>query len=352
MPTTALNNVRVFDGTRLTEPQTVAFDSVLGMDPAGAETIDGAGATLLPGLFDAHVHLNSSAELDQLAEHGITTALDMACWPQQKVDSFRGRVPDIRSAGLPAIGPGGPHSQMPGMPSEAILTDPAQAEQFVARRVAEASDYIKVVVDGQRLSQTVIDAVVAAGQAHGKQAVAHASSLDSFRRAVQAGADIITHAPRDGVLDPETIAQMVQQRQVSVPTLAMMEAIIDAFALPGEDYAYSRDSVAALHAAGVPICAGTDAFAGAVPIPKPVIHGPSLHHELELLVHAGLTNTEALRAATTLPAQHFELTDRGEIRPGLRADLLLVDDDPLSDITATRSIQRIWSTGNEITNRT
>ncbi|XVU27731.1 amidohydrolase family protein [Actinoplanes sp. CA-054009] len=362
-----LTDVRVFDGHRLTDPTTVVIDgTVIGtfIDAAsdaasngafvgaaadGAEVVDGGGATLLPGLFDAHVHLLSPADLDALARHGVTTALDMACWPAERVDSFRGRVPDIRSAGVPAIGPGGNHARMPGMPAEAILTRPDQAGPFVARRVAEGSDYIKVVIEGDLLDQETIDAVVAHGKANGKLTVAHASSLDAYRRAVRAGADVITHAPRDGVLDAGTVARMAEQGQIAVPTLAMMEAVINGARIPGEDYGHSRDSVAALHAAGVPIVAGTDAFSGPAPIPNPVTHGPGLHHELALLVGAGLSPAEALRAATSLAARHFGLTDRGAVRPGLRADLLLIDGDPLSDITATRRIRRIWSAGREVT---
>ena len=98
-------------------------------------------------------------------------------------------------------------------------------------------------------------------------------------------------------------------------------------------------TVAELHAAGVELMAGSDA-------PNPgTAHGASLHHELELLVRAGLTPTEALRAATTTPARRFGLSDRGRIAPGRRADLLLVRGDPTADITATRQIERVWKNG-------
>jgi imidazolonepropionase-like amidohydrolase len=352
---TALTNVRVFDGTRLTEPTTVVIDDdVIGSTSPSVEnsvdhSVDHGGATLLPGLIDAHVHLVFPEDLVRLAEHGITTALDMACWPEERVNSFRGRVPDIRSAGVPAIGPGGNHARMPGMPTQAILTEPSQAKGFVAARVAEGADYIKVVVEGDLLSQATIDAVVAEGKARGKLTVAHASSLDAYRRAVRAGADIITHAPRDGVLDSDTVAAMVYQGQVAVPTLVMMKAVCEATHLPGEDYAYSRDSVAALHAAGVPVLAGTDAFSGPAPIPNPVTHGSSLHEEMELLVDAGLSAVEALLAATARPARYFGLPDRGTVHSGLRADLLVVDGDPTQDIRATRAIRAVIAAGSDVT---
>jgi len=339
-----LTDVRIFDGVSLSAPTRVGIADGLFADPdvlVGADIVDCAGATLLPGLIDAHVHLLTPDDMAALAVHGVTTAFDMACWPPERVASFRGGVPDIRSAGIPAIGPGGPHSHMPGMPAEAILTDAAQAEPFVARRVAEGSDYIKVVVDDDLLSQDTVDAVVAAGRAHGKLTVAHAATLASYRRAVQAGADVLTHVPRDGVLDAETIAAMAERGQIAVPTLAVMEARLKA---AGGDYGVCRASVAALRDAGVPVLAGTDSFSG-IPL---VAHGTGLHHELELLVEAGLGEAEALRAAGVLAARHFGLDDRGAVVPGLRADAVLVHGDPLAEIGAVRRIQRIWAAGEAV----
>ena len=102
---------------------------------------------------------------------------------------------------------------------------------------------------------------------------------------------------------------------------------------------------------GLPILAGTDA--SATPgSPARVPHGASLHRELELLVEAGLPAADVLRAATAGPARYFGLAGRGAIEPGLRADLVLVDGDPLSDIRATRSIRRVWCDGIEVQPRT
>ncbi len=91
--------------------------------------------------------------------------------------------------------------------------------------------------------------------------------------------------------------------------------------------------------AGVPILAGTDA-----PAPGSW-NGASLHQELELLVKAGLSPSEALSAATSVPARTFGLKDRGLIAPGLRADLVLVHGDPTRDITSTRDIVAVWKAG-------
>jgi imidazolonepropionase-like amidohydrolase len=131
-----------------------------------------------------------------------------------------------------------------------------------------------------------------------------------------------------------------------VPTLTMMQAIVSHVAPPGADFGNANASVAALHEAGVPILAGTDANASAL-IPGGVPHGESLHRELELLAGAGLSTVELLRAATELPATAFGLADRGVIEPGRRADLVLLDGNPIADIRAARSIRRIWIGGIE-----
>ena len=102
--------------------------------------------------------------------------------------------------------------------------------------------------------------------------------------------------------------------------------------------------MAALHTAGVDILAGTDvsepmlAFGG-------MAHGASVHHELQLLVTAGLTPLQALQAATSTPARRFGLSDRGRITVGARADVLLVDGDPTTTISDTLSIRAVWRRG-------
>jgi len=117
--------------------------------------------------------------------------------------------------------------------------------------------------------------------------------------------------------------------------------------VPGLTYEPAPESVARLHAAGMPILAGTDANAAPGPLASPAF-GESLHRELELLVAAGLSPVEALEAATTLPARYFELDDRGRILPGLRADLVLLDENPLETISATRSIRGVWVAGQRV----
>ncbi|MFD0635563.1 amidohydrolase family protein [Catenulispora yoronensis] len=343
-----LTNVRVFDGRTVGAPTSVTIENgVIGFSPLGTRTIDAKGAVLLPGLIDAHVHLTDVTTLQQLTAHGVTTAMDMAGWPASHVDSLRHQagLTDIRSAGVPAAEPGSIQSHLPGFPASALLTSPQQALPFVAARVTEGSDYVKVIVDVPGLSPDIIEALARAAHAYGRALMAHAVSAQAIDIALDAGADMVHHTPLDVALDPGTVAQYKAGGRVSVPTLTMMQGFAQ-LGIPGLDYAAASGSVVALHQAGVTILAGTDA--NLTPgIPVQPAYGASLHQELKLLVQAGLSNVEALRAATVVPAAAFGLYDRGVIRPGARADLVLIGGDPTTDITATGDIQRVWAAGVE-----
>ncbi len=351
-----ITNVRLVEAGRLSPRTAVTVENGLiaavGDDtarPGGSQLIDGSGGVLLPGLIDAHVHLDGPDRLDLLASYGVTTALDMASLPEE-TSALRGLpgTTDIRSAGIPAIAPASLHAHFPGVGPRGLIGGPDEAQKFVADRIAEGSDYIKIVI-GSPLAdheQATIDALVAAAHEAGKLVVAHASSVESVRKAQLAGADILTHAPLDGVLPAAAAGQAREAGRVVIPTLTMMAGIVASIAPPGTDYAHARASVAEFRAAGVPVLAGTDANQSAG-TPSPVAHGPSLHDELALLVDAGLTAAEAVDAATSRPATYFGLADRGTISIGKRADLVLIDGDPLADIRATRSVRRVWCGGIE-----
>jgi imidazolonepropionase-like amidohydrolase len=356
----ALKDVRLFDGQRLVEQSTVVIDGeLISTDASGARVIDADGAILLPGFIDAHVHLLAEQELQALAQFGVTTALDMAAWPPSAIDSLRNKhgVTDIRSAGIPATCSGSTHSHIPAFPKEGLVDSASAAAKFVADRVNEGVDYIKLVADTPGPDQDTLNALVEAAKNHQMLTVAHAANVDAIEMALEADTDIITHAPLDTVLSDAAVARFIEQGCVSVPTLTMMQGIaeqisamlgVEPGSVPGApSYQAARDSVTKLYRAGVPIIAGTDANAHeGVPFSPP--HGSSFHDELALLVEAGLSTVDALRAATVLPARYFRLSDRGVIEPGRRADLVLLDGDPLTDITATRRIQHVWCAGVEV----
>jgi imidazolonepropionase-like amidohydrolase len=359
--TIAITNVKVFDGNALTGERTVVIDHGVISDATTAErTVDGQHGTLLPGFIDSHVHLRNVAELEQGTQWGCTTLLDMASQSMAVTNSLRHRsgLADIRGAGNPASAPGGFQTTRMGFPASSAVTGPADASRFVAERVADGVDYIKVIVEDPHvmgsaaLDVATIAALVEAAHQAGLKAIAHVTTLAALTNAAEAGVDILTHAPIDADVDDTLALSIAERGIVSVPTLTMMRAVARIAArLPthgaGADYIHAKDSVSAFHRAGATILAGTDANQASAS-PAQIIHGEALHYELGLLVEAGLTPIEALRSATVVPADYFGFTDRGAIEPGRRADLILIEGDPTQDIAATRAIRGVWVAGVKV----
>lgn len=394
--TTAITNVRIFDGEGISDAHTVvlhgAHIQALGGDaPAGATVVDASGATLMPGLIDAHVHTDMKGLHDALL-FGVTTELDMnGRWSRREREKIAEQddVADFRSPGMGVTPKGGHPSQYINSSSNLLIryffhypfvSTPEEAEKFVAKQVAEGADYIKIFIeDGSCVgfpglpvldNETLLAAVKTA---HGfdKMAVAHVTTVDGGQRAIAAGVDGLAHIFFDHRPTPEFVATIASSGAFVIPTLVTISSALgnDASALADDKRVKSRLSkkwltslcrcmnvypqgnlqdvmatVMALRTAGVDILAGTDV---SEPIPSlgGLAHGASLHRELQLLVSAGLTPLDALRAATSTPARRFGLTDRGRIASGLRADLLLVDGDPTKTISDTLSVRMVWRRG-------
>jgi imidazolonepropionase-like amidohydrolase len=354
----AITNVRVFDGNTLTNERTVVIENGIISDATRAETtVDGQHGTLLPGFIDSHVHLASVADLEQGTQWGCTTMLDMGSPAMALTNSLRHRkgLADIRGSGNPASAPGGWQTTRMGFPVSSAVTGPADADRFVADRVLEGADYIKVIVeDPGRMGSAALDvstitALVESAHKAGLKTIAHISTLAALIHATDAGVDIITHAPLDATVDEHLALSLANRGIVSVPTLIMMRTIVSrAEHMPthgaGIEYGHARSTVSAFYRAGITILAGTDSNS-APASPAQIQHGEAFHQELRLLVEAGLTPVEALRSATVIPAEYFGFTDRGSIESGRRADLLLIDGDPTQDITATQAIRGVWVAG-------
>jgi imidazolonepropionase-like amidohydrolase len=150
----------------------------------------------------------------------------------------------------------------------------------------------------------------------------------------------------DGRLRPFMSPRMVHQlSQASNPPA---QANLD----PRRIFDLHVEAARSLHTAGVRLMVGTDAAMAndSVQHSNPTVHGVSVHRELELMVtEVGLSPLQALAAATANPAEAFRLTDRGHIKVGDKADLLLVRGNPTVNITATRDIVRVWRGGVELT---
>lgn len=318
-------------------------------------------------ITDAHVHVDDASHLEAARARGVTTMLDMADRPEV-LGPLRSRpgLPDLRGAGWPASAPGGLQTSRMGFPPGSALSGPEQAEAFVAARVADGADCIEIIVEDPArpvpaLGQGTVDALVRAAKGRGLLTVAHVTTPTAFAMAVRAGVDVLTHAPLVGAVEPAVVERAAAAGTVLVPTLAMMEVIAGAVAagrIPGGPppgappgagprLENAQAVVAAFHEAGVPVLVGTDANAGGGPAAVP--HGEAVHRELELLVQAGVGPAQALAGATSLVAEHLGdalgLSDRGEVRAGARADLLLVAGDPTADIGVTRAVRAVWCAG-------
>lgn len=357
-----ITNARIFDGARLSEPRSVrVVDGLIASDAdAGVgEIVDAEGGALLPGLIDGHVHIDNPQQAATLAWWGVTTAFDMGAKDPGLIVASRDAagVTSLRTAGYPAGPPTGTHIARLGYPASIGISRADEATSWVAQRVVEGSDYIKVLLEAptpiqpEPLDSDTVAALVGAAHSAGRLVIVHTTTVDTVQTAVTAGADAVTHTPLAGQFDEPFARQLVDAGTVAVPTLSMMQAIATDWPFPVRPpdiaFEHALASVGVLHRAGVKIVAGTDANADPA-TPARVPHGESLHAELALLVQAGLSPADALRTATSAPAAFFGLTDRGAIVSGMRADLLLVDGDPTADIAATRDIRGVWIAGERV----
>ena len=392
---TLFRNARVFDGVRVQAATDVLIDNGtvvrVGRNipaPAGSTIVDATGKTLLPGLIDAHTHTFTRASLEQAAVFGVTTHLDqfttLPVMKQLKAEQDSGKASaraDLFSAGILVTAPKG-HGTQFGIPIP-TLTNPADAQAFIDARIAEGSDWIKLVYDGGKtygttlstLSRETLAAAIKATHMRGRIAVVHIGDETSAIEALESGADGLVHIFTDSAPSAAFVALAVSRKAFIVPTLVVSQslegnsagatllkdasfesaleedakvALRRTFSMGSSraKYAHAESAVRALNRAKVPLLAGTDA-------PNPgTTYGASMHQEMERLVIAGLTPVEALAAATSIPATKFRIPQRGRIAAGMRADLLLVDGDPTTDITHTRAIVGVWKGGVAIDRET
>jgi imidazolonepropionase-like amidohydrolase len=382
----AIRNVRVFDGeATIVRANVVVRDGRIvavargAAIPAGLEVIDGRGKTLLPGLIDSHVHVFPGAQADAL-RFGVTTELDMfnmshelPRWRAQRESVAQAAEADTWSAGTGVTVAGGhPNKWVP--PDMPRLKSVEEATAFIEARGAEGSDYIKLIVEDNSaidaanpiptLSRAEVCATVAAAQARGKLAIAHVTNQSNARIAIECGVNGLAHTFIDAPADAELVQRAKERRIFVISTITLLAAseapndkvpagpdtrLLSAsqkrsiggstpLVRPGQ-LELAQETLRRLHAAGVTVLAGTDA-----PVPG-TAHGVSLHRELELLVESGFNPAEALSAATSKPADVFRLGDRGRVKPGYRADLLLVEGDPTTNIANTKRIEGIWKNG-------
>ena len=382
--TWAIVDAVVFDGfTRLEGRQRIVVEghriTAIGPDvdiPVDAHVVDADGATVMPGLIDAHVHAYGDGRRDAL-RFGVTTVLDMfgtpAALSRAQADrraASQATQADLFGAGYLATAPKG-HGTEYGF-TIPTLTAPDEADAWVAARIADGSDFIKVVYEAPdakarhpSIDRPTLEAVIRAAHRHDRKTYVHAMAQASAKAVVEAGGDGLVHIFVDRPVDKAIVSLLVDRGTTVVATLSVIAAAsgqpppempaLEERLRPHQRRALATKwphaetrakqievalaNVRALHAAGVVVLAGTDAQNPGTTL------GFSLHGELMLLVQAGLTPLEALRAATSATAERFGLTDRGRLQPGALADLVLVEGDPTVDISATQAIRAIWKNG-------
>jgi enamidase len=339
--------------------------------PQDAMVVDAEGLTVLPGLVDMHIHFGALVGDDAMRplplllwdyararpahrrafiEAGVTSIRsvgDLIYIVYLKREVAKGKLagPRIFTAGPIFTAPGGhPASTLfKGNPwlikhGTRQMAAPEAARAEVRKLASQGVDGIKAVyTDGvqlPRLSLEVLRAIADEAHKHGLWVAVHASSAQEMREAVLAGADTIEHIPSEP-LDEEVLALLRERRVTLVPALAVWKGKPERLKL-------LQANVARAHAAGVRIAAGTDTQG------VNMAFGDSLHWELELLVEAGLTPAEALRAATGVA---WEMLGVGVLQPGAPADLMLVEGDPLTRIGDVRNVRVVIQGGRVLLDR-
>src|SRR5690348_6529466 len=343
--------------------------------PAGAEIVDAKGLTLVPGLIDSHFHIDGDDPLPALyLSHGVTSVRD----PGQWIEAYD--VARHASAPVPRLFLCGPHldSPPPAYPTDSfIVRDPEETRLAVNRFVDDGASAIKVYF---RLPLALIRVAIETAHARGVPVMGHLEIVDA-RDAIRAGIDGIEHATsfgtallplrdaekyRQAVLasndarregryqvwstinlnTPQAAAlfKLIVDRGVVVsPTLAVFEkqrGDKDTTDMHVHAFKQMEAFVGLANKAGAKIVVGSHSD---VPHAK---RGWAYQRELELLVESGLTPMQALVAGTMNNARYFHAADRlGSIETGKLADLVLVDGDPLKDISNMRRIKRVMLNG-------
>lgn len=343
--------------------------------PAGAEVIDAKGLTLLPGLIDAHFHIDGDDPLPALyLSHGVTSLRDPGQWIEA-YDAAR-----KASAPVPRLFLCGPHldSPPPAYPTDSyIVRDAEETRLAVNRFVDDGASGIKVYF---RLPLALVKVAIETAHARGVPVMGHLEIVDA-RDAIRAGIDGIEHATSFGTAllplrDAEKYRQavladnnarrdgrykvwdsikfdtpqawdlfkLIADRGVIVsPTLAVFERRSgdkDTSDYHVNGFKQMEVFVGLAHKAGARIVVGSHSD---VPHAK---RGWAYQRELELLVESGLTPMQAIVAGTMENARYFHIADRlGSVEAGKQADLVLVEGDPSQNISDMRRIKRVMLNG-------
>jgi len=313
--------------------------------PAGARVIDVAGSTILPGLINAHVHTGyDAANLRAWAQAGVTAVRDLGVAPWDDAFVRRNALSrDPVHARLVAAGPlltvPGGYPMVPWGMAGLAVTSPEDAILQTNRLLDAGADIIKIALDsggvfGRQipiLSPAEAAAIVQTAHARGVRVSAHVLQTGDLARALDAGVDDIAHMVEDELPDA-LIGGMVAAGTYWVPTLELWQRV----GLPGKR---PVTNLGRFVKAGGQVALGTDyaGYAAAFDLGMPVT-------EIGLMAEAGMTPMQIIIAATKNAAAVCGLDrELGTLETGKRADVLVVDGDPLADLqalTQTRLVLR------------
>lgn len=354
--------------------------------PAGARLIEGRGKFLMPGLADMHMHVDRAEELPLFLAAGVTTTLNMGLASPQFVTATRDRVqrgelpgPQVFAAFL-IDGPGDPGPEF-------VPTCESEARAAVDRAKLIGYDFIKAY---GRLQPDMYGAVLDEARKDRIAVVGHIPPSVGLEKALASGQVMVAHAEEyyktffenkpDETRIPEAVELTKRAGAYVTPNLSFFAALTERVAHPESievslsrpvtalvppdvrggwasgrsakasdrfvpELALLRKLTLAMAKAGVPLLAGTDTPAGGM------VPGYSLHEDLKQLVNAGLTPYEALAAATRTPGEFIrsyvpDAERLGTIEEGERADLVLLDKNPLDDVENVRNPEGVMAAGD------
>jgi imidazolonepropionase-like amidohydrolase len=371
--------------------------------PAGARVVDMTGKTLMPALIAAHSHLgltqgtqagaaqitkdNVERQLQKFMAYGIGTVASFgtdhefiyALREKRRQNAIQ--TPTIVTAGRGFGMVNGAPPINAGLDQVYRPTSLPEVDRDVDELAAHKPDLVKVWVDdfghtmAAKMDPALYREVIVAAHRHGLKVAAHLYYLDDAKRLLADGVDIFGHGVRDKPIDGATIALMKQRDIGYISTLSLDEASFvyadnpswmqddffrkaldagiwewlhsDAYKakeMSRQDLAIGKRNVLALLRAGVRVGVGADSGAMLARI-----QGFGEHREMQLLVDAGFTPMQALMAGTSVNASILGIArDRGSLVVGKKADILVLDANPLQDIRNTEKIHSLWLEGVEV----
>lgn len=352
--------------------------------PSGVIRINASGRTIIPGLINAHGHVNNMSQLEVYLRDGITTVLSLG---GDREFALRNQCTSAAPGTVPHLYVAGPIQDSTAIPGAVAVTTPEQARRSVDELILQKPDIVKVRVDDflgtrPKMSPEVYQAAIGEAHKNGYRTAAHVVLLDDAKGVLRAGVNYIAHSVRDREVDDEFIQLMKQHHAFYSPTLTREVAVFTYAETPGffsdpfflkeadpaemakmeepkhqegvrTDHAaqwYKDHLPIAMHNlktlsdAGIVIAMGTDSGGG-----PGRFQGYFEHLELEYETKAGLTPMQALISATSGAAQAVNISqEAGTLEKGKWADFLILTANPLDDIRNTRKIDSVWIGGVEV----